>query len=105
MPSNPEFLERMVRTLFPQQQADPTVAIIPTDDDIHEVPLVISQELMRAVQKIGDMKAPGPDAILNVALEESISLDMKKLRAHTLKFFLHNFQKQKFQGILLKRLE
>ena len=71
-PSCPEFLDRIVRVLFPQQPADSNAATSHLEPDIREVPPVTSDELLKAVRRIGDGKTPGPDGIPNVALKAAM---------------------------------
>lgn len=70
-PTCPIILERIISTLFPQQ---PRRALTENElaDDSLEPPIVTTDELLKACNRIGDVKAPGPDGVPNVALKAAI---------------------------------
>lgn len=70
-PSCPVLLERIVTTLFPHQQALTNIEEVPIDDR-SPIPMITERELFKACSKIGDLKAPGPDGVPNVALKAAI---------------------------------
>ena len=68
-PTCPDLLERIVTTLFPrQQELTPDIPQTAIDD----IPLITKEELLKACNKIGDTKTPGPDGVPNVALKAAI---------------------------------
>ena len=70
-PSCPEFLKKIVTTLFPDQPNLAYSEDLPSDHRSN-APAISREELLKACRKMGDSKAPGPDGVPNVALKAAI---------------------------------
>ena len=69
-PTCPELLQRIVATLFPEQQETMDQVTQPPPHD--DVPLISREELMAACRRLQDGKAPGPDSVPNAAVKVAI---------------------------------
>lgn len=76
-PSCPILLRCIVEELFPAQDYVPDQLLLELDE---EVPSVTTEEVLRAVGKFGDQKAPGPDGIPNRVLKTAVALHPEALR-------------------------
>jgi len=70
-PVDAALLEKIVTHLFPEQPEEDYQLEEDVDEDI---PLITEEELLTAIAKVGNNKAPGMDGIPNIALKTAIRL-------------------------------